>query len=185
MAALAEGGLVLMALGLGAWLGVAPFAALEWTWRGLAGGIAATAPLLLVLRWCLRTPWRPMADLVHLVEERVGPLFAGSTPAGLALVAALAGLGEEALFRGALQPALAAHLPLWAAVAATAAVFGLAHFLSPAYAALAAIIGAYLGGILVLSGNLLVPIVAHALYDFVALALLVARHGSGRSAAPA
>ena len=121
-AALAEGGLVLMALGLGA---VARSRAVRNARRGPGGAWpAGSRPRPLCcwsLRWCLRTPWRPIADLVHLVEERVGPLFAGSTPAGLALVAALAGLGEEALFRGVLQPALAAHLPLWTAVAATAA----------------------------------------------------------------
>ena len=36
-----------------------------------------------------------------------------------------------------------------------------------------ATIGGYLSGLLLVSGNLLVPIVAHALYDLVALTLLV------------
>ena len=165
---------MLVALVLGAWVGVAPFATLAWSWRGLAWGIVATAPLLLGLRWCLRTRVAPVARLVRLVEERLGPLFAGSSPADLALVAALAGLGEEALFRGVVQAALAAHLPTWSAIAVTAVLFGLAHAITPAYAVLAGLIGAYLGWIYVASGNLLVPITAHALYDLVALALLVA-----------
>jgi membrane protease YdiL (CAAX protease family) len=165
---------VLVALAVGAWTGVAPFASLTWSWRGLAWGILATAPLLLGLRWALRTRWPPVARLVHLVEARLAPMFAGSTAAELVLVAALAGLGEEVLFRGAIQPALAAHVPAWAAVAITAGIFGLAHALTPAYAVLAALVGAYLGCLFLATGTLLAPIAAHALYDVVALAALAA-----------
>lgn len=164
---------MLLALALGWWLGVAPFATLAWTWRGLAWGIAATAPLLLGLAWCLRTSLAPVARLVRVAERRIAPLFAGSGPVGLALVALFAGLGEETLFRGVIQPGLAAHLPAWAALAATATLFGLAHWITPTYALLAGLVGAYLGGLLLVGGNLLVPIVAHALYDLVALSLLV------------
>ncbi len=180
VAALAEAGLVLVALALGAWLDAAPFAALQWSWRGLAWGIAATAPLLLVLWWCLRTPFPPIVRLVDLVEERLAPFFAGSTPLELLTLAAMAGLGEEALFRGVIQTALAGHLPPWAAVALTALLFGAAHWLTTSYAVLAAFVGAYLGWLLLASGNLLVPIVAHAVYDLVALSVLVRRSGTAR-----
>jgi len=152
---------------------VRPFERFALTWRGLAGGVAATAPLLLGLAWCLRTTWPPVVQLVRIVEQRVAPLFAGSGPVVLVVVALLAGLSEEALFRGVVQTALVAHLPLLAAVAVTAALFGVAHWITPTYAFLAGIVGAYLGALFVLSGNLLVPVVAHALYDVVALALLV------------
>ena len=107
---------------------------------------------------------RGAADRSAVRRERAG---------ALALVALFAGLGEETLFRGVIQPALATHLPVLAALAATAALFGLAHWITPTYALLAGIVGAYLGGLLLVSGNLLVPIVAHALYDLVALTLLV------------
>jgi membrane protease YdiL (CAAX protease family) len=164
---------VLLALALGWWLGVEPFERLAWSWRGLAWGIAATAPLLLGLAWCLRTTRPPFVRLVRIVERRIAPLFGGSGPAAIVLVALLAGVGEETLFRGVIQPALAAHLSAWAAVALTALLFGLAHWVTPTYALLAGIVGAYLGALLVLGGNLLIPIVAHALYDVVALTLLV------------
>ena len=160
-------------MALGWWTETPPFDRLAWTWRGLAGGIAATAPLLLGLAWCLRTTQPAVAHLVRVVEQRIAPLFAGSGPLVIVLVALLAGLGEEALFRGVIQPALAGYLPLAAAVALTAALFGVAHWVTPTYALLAGLVGAYLGLVLLLSGDLLVPIVAHALYDVVALALLV------------
>lgn len=168
---------MLVALALGAWVDAAPFAALRWTWRGLAWGIAATAPLLWGLWWCLRTRFPPVARLVRLAEERLAPMFAGSTMLELAVIAALAGLGEEALFRGVIQTALAGHLPVWAAIATTAALFGVAHWLTPAYAVLAGLVGAYLGWAFAASGNLLVPVVAHGLYDVVALAVLVRVRG--------
>jgi membrane protease YdiL (CAAX protease family) len=113
-----------------------------------------------------------MARLVALVTDRAGPMFARSTLAELVLVSTLAALAEEALFRGVLQSALGAHLPAWAAVLAASALFGLAHFLTPLYALVAAIVGIYFGLLLVLGGNLLVPIVAHGLYDVVALRAL-------------
>jgi hypothetical protein len=164
---------VLIAVAAGALLHVAPFATLAWDPRGLAAGIAATAPLLLLLWWCLHTRIAPIVRLVRLVEERAAPLFAGGSPAVVALVAGLAGLGEEALFRGVVQTALLEKVPPWAAVTVTAVLFGLAHFLSLTYAVLAALVGGYLGWLHLASGNLLVPVVAHALYDFVALRLLL------------
>lgn len=108
-----------------------------------------------------------------MVEERIAPLFAGSSPAEIVLVAGLAGLGEETLFRGVVQTALLDRCPTWAAVGISATLFGLAHFLSATYAVMAALVGAYLGWLHLASGNLLVPIVAHAVYDLVALRILL------------
>jgi membrane protease YdiL (CAAX protease family) len=54
-------------------------------------------------------------------------------------------------------------------------LFGLAHPMSTTYVVLATVVGVYLGGLLLVTDNLLAPIVAHAAYDFVALVYLV-RH---------
>jgi membrane protease YdiL (CAAX protease family) len=109
---------------------------------------------------------------MRLVEQRVRPLFVGCSLSELALVSTLAGLGEEAFFRGVLQSSLADHVPDWMALALTAAAFGVAHFLTRDYAIVAGIVGLYLGSVFLLSGNLLVPVLAHALYDLIALVLL-------------
>jgi membrane protease YdiL (CAAX protease family) len=135
-------------------------------------GVAATVPLLLALRWCLRTTWRPIARLIAEVNERLGPLFAGTTTRWLVLVALSAGIGEEALFRGVLQTALSDPLPTWAAIAAVSALFGVAHWVNLTYALLAGAVGAYLGVLYLVTDNLLAPIVAHALYDLIALSVL-------------
>jgi membrane protease YdiL (CAAX protease family) len=51
--------------------------------------------------------------------------------------------------------------------------FGLAHPLSRTYMVLAAAIGLYLGGLLLWTENLFVPIVTHAAYDLFAIAYLL------------
>jgi membrane protease YdiL (CAAX protease family) len=171
-AVIVEAAVLVVALGVGRLAGHSPLAQLRVNPGGIGWGIAATLPLCLGLAWCLRTSFPPIVRLVHLVDERVRPLFAGCPLPGLVLISALAGVGEEALFRGVLQSTLADHVPGWMALIATAALFGLAHFLTREYAILAGIVGLYLGSTFLLSGNLLVPILAHGLYDLVALVLL-------------
>lgn len=80
------------------------------------------------------------------------------------ILAAAAGIGEEVLFRGVLQGISG----IWI----TSFVFGLLHALTPAYFILATLIGLYLGFLQEHTGNLLVPIMVHWLYDCVALFLL-------------
>ena len=166
-----------MALGLGRLGGVPALGLLRLDAQGVAVGAAATLPMLGLLLWCLRTTWRPMRRLVGLVEERLGPYLAGASGWGIVLLALLAGLGEEILFRGVVQAWLAERAPLWLAIGAAGVLFGIGHWLSASYAALATVIGVYLGIVFVLSGNLLAPIIAHAAYDVVALFVLARRSG--------
>ena len=109
----------------------------------------------------------------QFTEEVIRPLFAPCTLFDLALIALLAGLGEEMLFRGILQPALGRWLGPWPGLVLASVLFGLLHPITGTYVVLAALIGAYLGYLFDLRQNLLVVIVAHALYDFVVLACLV------------
>jgi membrane protease YdiL (CAAX protease family) len=181
LALLFEGGLILLAVALGWWLNVPPFERLQLEWRALAWGCLATGPPLLFLLWARRTRWGPIAQLVQVVERKIAPLFAGSTPGELLIVALLAGIGEEAFFRGVLQPWLDTRFSAPVALTITSALFGAAHWLTSTYALLATLVGLYLGWLVLVSGNLLVPIVTHALYDLVALCILVRvkQDGSG------
>jgi CAAX protease family protein len=141
----------------------------------LLWGIAATTPLLLGLAWMLTTRWAPVRRLVTLVVEQLGPLLVRRSMGELALLAVVAGISEEILFRGTLQAGLARVLPPgWALLGASTA-FGLVHFASRAYALLATLMGLYLGALFLIQGNLLAPIVTHILYDFVALVLVARR----------
>jgi uncharacterized protein len=167
-----------LAWALGHWLDISLRERLHLTPWAVGLGLAAALPLLLGLRWTITTPISPVRRLVKLVVEQLGPVLARRSAAELALLATLAGLAEEVLFRGVVQVGLTRVLPEGGAVIVASAVFGLAHFLTPTYAALAALAGLYLGALFLLQGNLMVPIVAHALYDFVALLYLVRRYRS-------
>jgi len=187
MAAMAvgfEGGLGLLALALGWLLGVWPIPGIERTgiaWEAqfpaLLWGLAATGPMLLGFWMMERFPWGPLADLQRDVERLVIPLFRECSIVELALLSLAAGVGEEMLFRGLFQHGLAEWLGppwgAWIALGVASVVFGLAHMLSVTYAILATVIGLYLGLLLIWNENLLVPAIAHGLYDFVALCYLV------------
>ena len=183
-----EGGLAALAWGLGAAFGIPAFGDLRFTGPAVLLGVAASLPLLAAVALALRSRWPPLARLRETVHRVVGELFADFSLVDLAIVSALAGIGEEALFRGFLQTALAGRLGTWTAVAVAGVLFGLAHFVSLTYAVYAALVGVYLGALMVLSDNLLVPVLVHALFDFVALAYLVhsvQRETPGQSGPPA
>jgi hypothetical protein len=169
-----EAGLLLLAWGLGRWLGISPLQELRLSLQALVWGIAATVPLLFGLAIMLAARSGPARRLVSFVVEQIGPFLARCSVGELAFLAAVAGISEEVLFRGVIQVGLAQVLPeVWALVAASV-LFGLVHFATRAYAVLAGVMGVYLGSLFLVQGSLLAPIITHGLYDFVAL-LYVAR----------
>ncbi|MGH7571590.1 MAG: CPBP family glutamic-type intramembrane protease [Gemmatimonadota bacterium] len=173
MAVTFEGGLLVLAFVLGWLTGIAPLRHLRFSAPGVMAGAATGLGLLVILTLATRTEWPPLARLEDIVREFVDQFFARATLLDLALVSALAGVAEEALFRGILQGAFLSVVGTVPAVAAAALLFGLAHFITATYAVAATLIGALLGALLVATGDLAAPIVAHALYDFLALAWLV------------
>jgi membrane protease YdiL (CAAX protease family) len=140
------------------------------TLPGTALAVLATLPLLGALWGLLTSGWPPVRRLVDELERYVLPLFEDCTTIRLGAIAAAAGIGEELLFRGLALELVGrvAGVPIGLLVAS--ALFGLAHCITGTYAVLAGFVGLYLGGLAVLSDGLWVPILVHALYDFVALA---------------
>jgi len=171
-----EAGLALLAIALGRVLGVSPLAQLEPAWPSFLWGVLATAPLLVALIWVLKTPVGRLRRLVDVVVGELGPTLAGRSAVELALLAGLAGLGEELLFRGVVQAGLARLVPNALALLSASVLFGLAHFATSTYAVVAGLMGLYLGGLFLVQGSLLAPVVTHALYDLVALLLVVHRY---------
>ena len=173
-----EGGLGVVAVGLGWLIGYPPADAIpQWGAAHFACGVLAAVPMLAGLAVLVRVPWRPFVELRRVIDELVVPLFKEVRLGGLAVIAGLAGLGEEMLFRGVVQRALAGWIGglagIWIGLAVTALLFGLGHAITKTYFAVAALMGLYLGGLLLATNNLLVPITAHAVYDFLALVYLV------------
>ncbi len=175
-----EAGLILLGWALARWLAIDPLGRFHLDWPGAAWGTAAALPMLLGLDWALRTQERRVRHLVQVVQKQLGPLLATRSSGTLAGIAILAGVAEEFLFRGVMQVGLGRVVPDGLALTITSVAFGLVHFVTPTYALLALLAGAYLGALFLLQGNLLVPIIAHTLYDFVALTCLVRRHRAGQ-----
>jgi membrane protease YdiL (CAAX protease family) len=178
-----EGGLGLLAWLLG-WLLDQPVLS-HWRWnaRDAVLGLPASLPLLAAFVLCVRWPVGPLARIKQFTDEFIRPLFAPCTVFDLALLSLLAGVGEELLFRGVLQPAFGSWFGVWPGLLAASALFGLLHLVTPAYAVMAGVMGAYLGWVFLATDNLLVVMIAHGFYDFLALLYLV--RGGKPSVVPA
>ncbi len=135
----------------------------------VALGVGATLPLLLFFHRAMTTSAGPLLPVRRFLEEHLRPPLRAWSVSQLALVALLAGLGEELLFRGAIQGWAAARWGDAFGLLAAGVLFGAVHGVNIPYAVVAGVMGVYLGLLLEVSGSLLCPVLTHALYDFLAL----------------
>lgn len=105
--------------------------------------------------------------------RRVSGIFNGYSWGHLACVAALAGVGEELLFRGFLQTWLSNHFAISVAILIASIIFGLLHYLSHAYFISVTLMSVAFGVAYYITDSLLMVMVWHAVYDFMALIVLV------------
>ena len=176
-----EAGLGILAILVGRGFGFDPLATLGFdkpideVCTACLWGVLAALPLLIGLVVVDRQP-KFLAAFKERISTVVLPLFEGMSLVELAAISAAAGFGEELFFRGLLQGGLQAWIdqPLaWVpAIVVASVVFGVCHWLNATYAVLAAVIGLYLGGLFLLTTDLVAPIVTHGLYDFVAILYL-------------
>lgn len=173
-----EGGLIALAWGLSEWLEAPILRMVRFEWASLALGLAATIPVYLAFLASWRWPIGPIRSVHELTREQIGPLFRPSTVPELAIISALAGVGEELMFRGFLQSAFILWLGAIPGVSAGALLFGALHMLTPTYGVLATIAGLYFGALVFWTGDLGTAMIAHGLYDFLAL-LHITRNSPG------
>ena len=107
----------------------------------------------------------PFKRIQEFVQDQLAPTLSCCQVWELVLLAAFAGIGEEVLFRGVIQPRTG-----W--LIATL-LFGLAHPISPTYVVVAALLGGVLGLLQQYGGNLWAPIIAHAVYDYIGFVLII------------
>ena len=169
MAILFETGIGFVGILLAKLAGVPIWSSLVVSSEALARGLIATLPMLAMLVVLTLNRWTPLVDLKRQLEAIVRVLFAESSWLELALISLAAGVGEELLFRGALQPLLAGWVPPIVAIGVVSLAFGLAHALSTMYFVAATLVGFYLGWLTMAYDDLIAPMVAHGLYDFIAL----------------
>ena len=142
---------------------------------GLAAGVAsacATVAFGVLL-------YRLLPTLRKLSDELAPSLVDGARRRDLMLVSVLSGVGEEAFFRGALQPALG--------IVVASLLFGILH-VGPdrrylVWTVWAVGAGFLFGFLYVWTGGLLAPVTAHVLHNAATL-LLWKRSRSKRSGAP-
>ncbi|MGL5075015.1 MAG: lysostaphin resistance A-like protein [Waterburya sp.] len=130
--------------------------ALIWS-LGLAVGITITSGLI----YRLWPAYRRSADIY--LELVIKPLMW----ADLIWLGLLPGLSEELLFRGVMLPALGLNLT---AVIISSALFGVLHLSGAGqwpYVVWATIVGFALGYCALVTGNLVVPVVAHIITNLV------------------
>jgi membrane protease YdiL (CAAX protease family) len=162
-----QGALILLAYILSRTLGISP--QLGNPGRDILTGFAGALVLAAVNHQLLtRAPSNWLVDGVRAVyHEVLVPLFSRFDTASIVLVGAMAGIGEEWLFRGVLLPAVG-----WVM---SSIVFGVAHIGARnmvAFGVWASGMGFVLGGLALLTGGLTAPVVAHGVYDMLALAYL-------------
>ena len=130
----------------------------------LALGLAFAAMLVVGTRWLVRT--RPWAAALH---EDLRPFARALGPQAILVVALASAIGEEALFRGALVPALG---PVFSSL-----LFGALHQLRGrsrvAWWLFATIVGLAFAYLFRLTGSLVGPIVAHAVVNAANLRFLL------------
>ena len=175
IAGAAEGGLGLFGIGAALLFGVNLCATLGLETGAAVIGVVGAAPMVLLFLGSLRSSWPPLVHIREKLDQAVLPFFAPLPWWGLALLALLAGAGEELLFRGFLQPVLSRPLGAAGGLLVASVLFGLVHWITPFYALFAAILGVYLGALFLFTDSLLAAAVAHAVYDFVALAVYLGR----------
>lgn len=143
---------------------------------GLIFGIALV-PLVMLLSLAMQYVWR-MLGLEPTPQDAFGLLLDGSYPIwsrlGLALIATIAApIAEEAIFRGVLLTALVPRTGLAMALLLQGGLFAAAHAHGPSFIPLLAA-GIGFGAGYAANGSLITPIVMHAVFNIVSLALFLA-----------
>ena len=172
---------------IGVWAQLGPVDSFHLSANGVFLGLATLAPMLLLL--VALEKWDH--PRVSAFREQQIDFFQGLgfelTPIRIVLLSLGAGIGEELLFRGAIQANLTNHLPIILAIAIPSFIFGILHSANRIYMALAGIISIYLGIVFHITGNILVPILAHTIYDIIAFIYtdrLIKARQNARSAGP-
>lgn len=173
-------GLVATIVLVGAWFTAVPWSAFGW--HGVTGiqasalgtsllaGVALGAAIALGNVLLERVVDAPALRDAETVRKALAPESIAGWASLLFVVIPVIAVSEELLFRGALVGALAVGFDLspWVLVAISSLAFGAAHTAQGSIGVIVTtFFGAILGGAFVLTGDLLVVIVAHALVDVV------------------
>ena len=105
-----------------------------------------------------------LGPLRRIIINDIKVMFSEAKLPDLCFISVFAGLAEELLFRGVIQVKLG--------IVGASIIFGLLHFITPAYCVIATIMGFCLGFLFQYYDSLLIPIQLHFIYDLGALIYL-------------
>ena len=168
-----EAALAPVALLVGALLHQHPLADFAWNGNAALAGVLAALPMLALLGLIVYWPVGPLKRIRDYFDQELAPALHGCEWPDLGVLSVAAGVGEEMLFRGVIQGVLMRLLGPSLGIVLAGALFGVLHPVSLSYVVLASLLGMYLGVVWWLSCNLLTVMVAHAVYDLVALVILL------------
>jgi membrane protease YdiL (CAAX protease family) len=170
-----EAALILVAVVLGQIADINPFSYILFSESAVAYGLIGTIPLFLMFLGMEQLQTKSVSHIRKLLLNTLGPGLHSYHWTDLFLLAALAGISEELVFRGVIQPWIEQSWGLITGLIVSNILFGLVHAVTPLYAVLAALVGIYLGLSLDYSGerNLLTPIIIHSFYDLLAFVALM------------
>jgi membrane protease YdiL (CAAX protease family) len=176
-----EASLALVAVFLGWVADIDPFENIYFSEIAIAYGVIGTAPLFLMFIALENMQGESVANIRKLLLNTLGPGLHRYHWRDLLILAAIAGVSEELLFRGVIQPWIESSWGITAGLIGSNIVFGLVHAVTPLYALLAGLVGIYLGLSLDYAGdrNLLIPIIIHGFYDFLAFVALMRVYRAG------
>jgi membrane protease YdiL (CAAX protease family) len=165
---------------------VNPFESLYFSEAAIVYGVIGTIPLFLMFLALEQIKGESVVTIRKMLLNTLGPGLHRYHWTDLLILAALAGVSEELLFRGVIQPWVESAWGLVAGLVVSNILFGLVHAVTPLYAVLAAAVGIYLGLSLDYGGdrNLLTPVIIHGFYDFLAFIALMRVYRAGLPAAP-
>lgn len=151
------------------WASVPLTSQVEWSTRDFGIGAVAAVAMFVAFSW--------MTSVREQAGDALGHSLAQCRWYDLLILSVLVGIIEEFMFRGLLEQWLARWNPIGAFLIANL-IFGLLHAMSPQYAILAAVLGGILSLLTWWVGdfNLLRPIVAHAIYDFIGFTVIAVEY---------
>ena len=164
---LVEGIVLMLALIIARYYGIKLLPLTQNVFRDIViGTIGAMFPLalfmLLLSEKAVGIP--SLGSLRSIIINDIKAIFSESKLPDLCFISVCAGLAEELLFRGVIQAKLG--------IVGASIIFGLLHFITPAYFVVATIMGFYLGFLFQYCDSLLIPIQLHFIYDLGALIYL-------------
>ena len=167
---------ILLLLVARVWLFFEPFrfpVMLDWQDAGIGAGIGLSISAVSALVYRLWPAYRQSADFY--LAFVLAPLI----PLDSIWLGLLPGMSEELLFRGVMLPAIGLNAT---GLVLSSLCFGVLHMSGRSqwpYAIWASVVGLVLGGSALVTGNLLVPVVAHVVTNFVSSLSWQLRHSHG------